>query len=151
MKRNFLIIVQIFSIHAAMKDIGKLTVIQISLVPHNSVRISRTPNCLFCGFPFFEGEMSNLEHAQHQELLTPWKYLNVSSQYIVECKIYCFKSRQSSKWEVEKFLSKTKKVVQSRDQTHIFLSLIQGRNRNQCLYHYMIALLHQHHGVMHAF
>ena len=42
-----------FSLHITGKNVGKLTVIQTSTVPHNSVQICCEPNCFLCLFKLF--------------------------------------------------------------------------------------------------
>ena len=44
---------RLFTLYITVKNVGKLTVIQMSTVPHNSVQISFTPHCLLCRFVVF--------------------------------------------------------------------------------------------------
>ena len=44
---------KIFNLYSSRKNIWKVTVIQTSFVPHNSMQVSCAPKCLFCGFVLF--------------------------------------------------------------------------------------------------
>ena len=46
---------QVCTIYISGKNVGKLTVIQTSTNPHNSVQVSCTPNCFLGGFNLFGG------------------------------------------------------------------------------------------------
>ena len=46
---------KIFTLYITGKKLAKLTVIQTSTVPHVSVLVSCTPNCLLCAFVLFGG------------------------------------------------------------------------------------------------
>ena len=60
----------VFTPYTSKKNFAKLTVIQTTIVPHNPVQISCTPQCLFYGFVFF------LEH----EMVVPEPRLQKKSQ-----------------------------------------------------------------------
>ena len=56
---------KILTLYGSRKKVWKLTVIQISPVPHNSVQVSCAPKRLFCGFcTFLENKMSISELCQ---------------------------------------------------------------------------------------
>ena len=60
-----------FTLYITGKNVGKLTVIQTSTVPHNSGQVFCTPNCMLCGFcTFLVGELIIPEHSHQQELPT---------------------------------------------------------------------------------
>ena len=44
---------KIFTLHNSRKSKKKLTIIRTSTAPHNSMQISCTSKCLFCGFVIF--------------------------------------------------------------------------------------------------
>ena len=44
---------KVFTLYSSRKKFCKLTVIQTSTVPHNSMQVSCAPNRLFCGFVLF--------------------------------------------------------------------------------------------------
>ena len=44
---------KVFTLYRSRKNLWKLTVIQTSTVPDNSVHVSCAPKCLFCGFVLF--------------------------------------------------------------------------------------------------
>ena len=52
--------------------------------------------------------------------------------------------------EIERFLRKVKRVVQSRDLVNMNLVLVQSGSSNQILYHYVIELLQQRRVKLHA-
>ena len=70
---------------------------------------------------------------------------------LVQCTTHSFKIRQSWKWKAERILSKSKRVIQSLDPADMILVLVQSRNSNQDVCHYVPLLLQRNHVVLHLF
>ena len=106
------------------------------------------PKCLFCGFVLF--------------CRRSWVCLNFfverTSNYLITFEPSSSKSgtmqdillqRSTVKNGIYKFfLQKCERVVQSRDQANIILTLIQSCNSNPDLFHYVTKLLQGHHSVL---
>ena len=85
-----------FTLYGSRKIVWKLTVIQRSTVPHNSLQVSCAPKGLFCGFVFFlRTKWVSVNFASRKNSQIPWKLFYLPTQYLKHCKTYCFKSPQS--------------------------------------------------------
>ena len=130
---------KVFTLYISEKGCGKLTLVQTSTVPYNSVQVSCTQKCLLGGFALF-GKTTWISWVLLSiKLPTPQYRLYLQGQYLVQCKTY--KCRRSWKWKAERDLREGKRVVHSCDQTNMNFVLVQTFNSSRDLCPYVPALL----------
>ena len=79
-----------FILHNSEKNVGKVTVIQTSIVPHISSHCSCTPNYLLCGFLlFWRTKLVSLSISKKRNSQLFNKLLYLPAQKVIQHKIYC--------------------------------------------------------------
>ena len=104
----------------------------------------------FVGLYFFGGQNQSRWTFKSKKLTTICYRLYLQAQYLLKCETYFFRSRQSWKWKAERAWHKGKRLVQSRDQATMKLHPVESCNSSLDLHHYVLALLQQHHAVLHV-
>ena len=97
---------KVFNLYSPRKNAWKLTVIQTSFVPHNTMQVSCAAKRLFCEFVhFWRTNWVSLKFAIKKTPTSSTTFLfAISMSPLVHCKTYCFKSWQSWKQRAERVL-----------------------------------------------
>ena len=115
---------KIFTHRVFKKNVEKPAKIPTSTEPHNSLQVWYTLKACFVGLYFFGGQNENAWTFSSKKLSTPCKRFYLQTHCLVQCKTYCFISRQIWKWKAKRVIRKGKRVIFSRDQANIKLVFV---------------------------
>ena len=119
----FCSVCKIFTLYISRKNIGRLTLIQMSTAPNNSVEVSCTPNRLLGGFvPSWRTKLVSLKISINENSNALKTFTFLHAQYLAQRKKYCSKVDRVEYGRQKNFYVKAKEQSKHVNKLTCFLS-----------------------------